>query len=196
MDIKEKEALLCSKYDNINKLLVIHKVFQQDREDLIHEIFFKALKKLHQLRDPEKMDAWLWSITRNEVNRYWRHIMKSRHYFRSLEGEQTVLRHSEISDVHYLRLAEEMDRIGDLEELTEALHRLNDKTQLLFRLYYFGGYRLKEIAIITGETESAVKSRHVRGLEKLRGILEEIRQKDQEREETSTFPLEVKEEMW
>lgn len=69
MDTKEKEALLCGKYNSINRLLAMQNVERQDREDLLHEIFMKAFRKLGQLRDPEKMDAWLWTITRNEVNR-------------------------------------------------------------------------------------------------------------------------------
>ena len=37
MDIKEKEALLCSKYNNINRLLAIMNVEKQDREDLLQD---------------------------------------------------------------------------------------------------------------------------------------------------------------
>ena len=65
LDIKEKEALLCSKYNNVNRLLAILNVDRQDREDLLHNIFINALRSLKQLRDVEKMDAWLWTITRN-----------------------------------------------------------------------------------------------------------------------------------
>lgn len=57
MDIKEKEALLCSKYNNINRLLAIMNVEKQDREDLLQDIFIKALRSLKQLKDVEKMDA-------------------------------------------------------------------------------------------------------------------------------------------
>lgn len=51
MDIKEKEALLCSKYNNINRLLAIMNVEKQDREDLLQDIFIKALRSLKQLKD-------------------------------------------------------------------------------------------------------------------------------------------------
>lgn len=70
MNIKEKEVLLCSKYNSINRLLAIHDVGRQDREDLLQEIFINAFRFLEKLKDPDKMDAWLWKITRNEVNRY------------------------------------------------------------------------------------------------------------------------------
>ena len=90
MDTKEKEALLCSKYNNINRLLAIMNVEKQDREDLLQEVFIKALRYLNKLRDVEKMDAWLWSITRNEVNRHWREVMKNRQAIRSSQVQICV----------------------------------------------------------------------------------------------------------
>ena len=174
-------------------------VERQDREDLLHEIFMKAFRKLGQLRDPEKMDAWLWTITRNEVNRYWRRIMNGREMEKSLDAETTPVLSAEVSDAYYRGLAEELERFCEHDELAAALHKLNEKTLILFRLHYFGGYKLKEIAQITGDSESTIKSRHKRGLIRLREILTEMREKDkelEEREETSTFPLEVKEELW
>lgn len=199
MDTKEKEALLCGKYNSINRLLAMQNVERQDREDLLHEIFMKAFRKLGQLRDPEKMDAWLWTITRNEVNRYWRRIMNGREMEKSLDAETTPVLSAEVSDAYYRGLAEELERFCEHDELSAALHKLNEKTLILFRLHYFGGYKLKEIAQITGDSESTIKSRHKRGLIRLREILTEMREKDkelEEREETSTFPLEVKEELW
>lgn len=199
MDTKEKEALLCGKYNSINRLLAMQNVERQDREDLLHEIFMKAFRKLGQPRDPEKMDAWLWTITRNEVNRYWRRIMNGREMEKSLDAETTPVLSAEVSDAYYRGLAEELERFCEHDELAAALHKLNEKTLILFRLHYFGGYKLKEIAQITGDSESTIKSRHKRGLIRLREILTEMREKDkelEEREETSTFPLEVKEELW
>ena len=199
MDTKEKEALLCGKYNSINRLLAMQNVERQDREDLLHEIFMKAFRKLGQLRDPEKMDAWLWTITRNEVNRYWRRIMNGREMEKSLDAETTPVLSAEVSDAYYRGLAEELERFCEHDKLAAALHKLNEKTLILFRLHYFGGYKLKEIAQITGDSESTIKSRHKRGLIRLREILTEMREKDkelEEREETSTFPLEVKEELW
>lgn len=199
MDTREKEALLCGKYNSINRLLAMQNVERQDREDLLHEIFIKAFKKLEQLREPEKMDAWLWTITRNEVNGYWRRIMKNREMEKSLDAETSPELPAELGDDYYRGLAEELERFCERDELVDALHKLNEKTLILFRLHYFGGYKLKEIAQITGDSESTIKSRHKRGLVRLREILTEMRKKDkelEESEETSTFPLEVEEEMW
>ncbi len=114
MDTKEKEALLCGKYNSINRLLAMQNVERQDREDLLHEIFMKAFRKLGQLRDPEKMDAWLWTITRNEVNRYWRRIMNGREMEKSLDAETTPVLSAEVSDAYYRGLAEELERFANM----------------------------------------------------------------------------------
>lgn len=184
MDTKEKEELLCSKYGNINRLLAIMNVEKQDREDLLHDIFINAFRSLDKLRDVEKMDAWLWSITRNEVNRHWRNVMKARETISSLdEKEYEVNRTNKGSS--YLDLADELERIFDREELVQLLRRLPKDVLVLFRLHYFEGYKLSEIAKITGESENTVKSRHRRAIEKLKAAveIEKIRQEKEERKE-------------
>lgn len=55
LDRKEKEALLCSKYNNINRLLAMYNVDKQDREDLLQNIFVSAFRSLDQLREADKM---------------------------------------------------------------------------------------------------------------------------------------------
>lgn len=168
MDIKEKEALLCSKYNNINRLLAIMNVEKQDREDLLQDIFIKALRSLKQLKDVEKMDARLWSITRNEVNRHWRQVMKNRESLRFLDAEEIEINVARRDGSYYLRLADELEQIGDREQLARLLRKLPEDAIILLRLYYYEGYNLSEIAQITGESENTVKSRHRRALEKLR----------------------------
>lgn len=178
LDIKEKEALLCSKYDNINRLLAIYNVHRQDREDLLHNIFVNALRALERLRDAEKMDSWLWKITRNEINRYWRGVIKKREMVSSIDAEDFNLQLVYGADASSHKLEGEIERLANREELVEALHKLSEKTLILFRLYYFEGYKLREIAQITGDSESAVKSRHQRGLVKLKSILEEMKEEE------------------
>lgn len=171
LDIKEKEVLLCTKYDDINRLLIVHNVPKQDRDDLLQDIFINALRSLPKLRDPDKMDAWLWKITRNELSRYWRGSIKSRGLVRSTDTEDFEARMPRIDDARYRGLEEEIDQVACREELRRALNRLPAKTLIVFRLYYFEGYKLKEISQITGGNISTIKSRHARGLTHLRQLL-------------------------
>ncbi|NBI63423.1 sigma-70 family RNA polymerase sigma factor [Clostridiales bacterium] len=171
LDIKEKEELLCSKYDSVNRILIIENVPKQDRDDLLQDIFINALRSLHQLRDPDKMDAWLWKIARNELIRYWRESIRGQGRIRSTDTEDFEAEISHINDVNYRSLEEEFDRIAHREDLCRVLKHLPRKTLVIFRLYYFEGYRLTEISKITGENVNTVKTRHARGLAYLRQFL-------------------------
>ena len=182
MNIKEKEVLLCSKYNSINRLLAIHDVGRQDREDLLQEIFINAFRFLEKLKDPDKMDAWLWKITRNEVNRYWKEVMNTREMEISLEEEGVESQISEMSDAEYNGLLSDIDKMCERDELVRALKQLKRNTLIVLRLFYFEGYKLREIAQITGETEGAVKSRQQRAIKQLRKIMEKSSQTENDTE--------------
>lgn len=170
MDEKEKETLLCSKYNRINRILAIYGVSPQDREDLLHEVFMNALRHLSQLRDTEKMEAWLWTITRNTLNHYWEEIRTSSKSKISIEGMDE--KNQDIFyDAAYERFIPELSERFRHEELVQALRQLSRASLTLLRLHYYEGYKLKEIAQIIGETESSVKSRHQRAIARLRRIL-------------------------
>lgn len=171
MDIKERKALLCSKYDNINRLLIIQNVPKQDREDLLHDIFINALRSLDKLREPDKMDAWLWQIARHELNRYWRKFFRGQGLVRSTDTEDFEAEIPHIDDVNQRKLEEAFDQVAHREELCRVLKHLPRKTLIIFRLYYFEGYRLTEISEITGENINTIKTRHARGLAYLRQFL-------------------------
>ena len=170
MDAKEKESLLCSKYNRINRLLAIYGVNPQDREDLLHEVFMKALRHLAQLRDAEKIEAWLWSITRNTLNHYWEDLQLNSSSKISIEGMDED--GWEISDdTAYETFMFELSERFRHEELVQALRQLSPASLTLLRLHYYEGYNLKEIAQMIGESESSVKSRHQRAIARLRRIL-------------------------
>ncbi|MCB6992591.1 sigma-70 family RNA polymerase sigma factor [bacterium 210820-DFI.6.37] len=175
MDIKKKEALLCGKYDQINRLLAIQNIKLPDREDLLHEIFIKAFRSLGKLREPDKIDSWLWKITRNEVNRYLRGIIKKRQWTQGMPREELENLGKEPGAGPYLPVKDELEQICQRDELTRALRTLPEKSLIVFRLHYYEGYSLSETAEIMGERYNTVKSWHRRGLEKLREILKEDR---------------------
>ena len=133
-------------------------VEKQDREDLLQDIFIKALRSLKQLKDVEKMDAWLWSITRNEVNRHWRQVMKNRESLRFLDAEEIEINVARRDGSYYLRLADELEQIGDREQLARLLRKLPEDAIILLRLYYYEGYNLSEIAQITEKVRIPLKA--------------------------------------
>ena len=175
---KEKEELLCSKYNKIYRFLAIRNVVLQDRDDLMQEIFINAYNGLGKLREIEKIDSWLWTIANNVVNQYWAKVMDARKQVVSLEAGRTCRQAAASKDIDWENPLDGIDKMCDRDELIQAFKYLKEKELTLLRLHYYEGYRLKEIAEILGESESAVKSRHQRAIMRLRQILEEFRQKE------------------
>lgn len=57
---EELESLLCSKLGLMKQLAVYFEIPQSFREDFVQEVFIAAYNGLHQLREPEKINAWLY----------------------------------------------------------------------------------------------------------------------------------------
>jgi len=53
-------------------------------DDLVQEALSLALQKTHQLRDPERLNAWLYSI----LNNRWKQYLRSRRPHEDLDDER------------------------------------------------------------------------------------------------------------
>ncbi|MFN4261731.1 MAG: RNA polymerase sigma factor [Gemmataceae bacterium] len=104
-----------------------------DAEDLTQDAFCKAQMHWHQLREPERAKAWLFSILRNE---YLHHVRAER-------------QHRQVS----------LDSLGDMaepptgefpevepEQLQQALNELPEVYRTPIILYYFEDFSYRDIA--------------------------------------------------
>lgn len=171
---KERIELLTEKYAFANKILGAHGIKYEDREDLLHEIYILAFKSIDQLKDMDKIESWLWSITENRLKLYKKQFFRKSNTEVSLGQEDLELRISQ----HVLNLdqmANVINKIATCEELRFALHQLDRETLTILNLHYGLGYKLIEISKAQGKNYSTVKSMHSRGLAKLRRIIEQER---------------------
>lgn len=99
-----------------------------------------------------------------------------------MEEEGVESQISEMSDAEYNGLLSDIDKMCERDELVRALKQLKRNTLIVLRLFYFEGYKLREIAQITGETEGAVKSRQQRAIKQLRKIMEKSCQTENDTE--------------
>ena len=74
--------------------------------------------------------------------------MKTRETISSLDEREYEVHQASSGSGSYLDLADELERIFDREELVELLRRLPKDILVLFRLHYYEGYKLSEIAKI------------------------------------------------
>jgi RNA polymerase sigma-70 factor (ECF subfamily) len=123
---------------------------ESDAEDAVHNVFFKALQSLRTLDDSTLFRYWLFMIARNEV---YDTIRKHRRNGRvPLSDEHEELWEEETQ-------FEKLER-KELSELVQhGLSCLKTEYREVLTLRVYEHFSYAEIAAITGDTESSVKSR-------------------------------------
>ncbi len=137
---------------------VLRRTLQRElAEDLVSQSFMKALENIRQY-SPRKgpFAAWIYGIARNAIT----------DHFRSYRP------HTEISDVWDLSSDEDVQLDAatrlDAEKIREALKILDPKKREIVLLRLWDGLSYKEIAALTGLTETNAKVRFCRTVAELR----------------------------
>ena len=134
--------------DMLYKICLVILCNEQDVQDAIQDTFCRYLEKKPDFRNEEHEKAWLIKVATN--------ICRDMIRFR--------VRHPKVS-------IDEVENILAAPEQRETLKELLElpiKNKTVIYLHYVEGYSIKEIADILGITESAVKSRLLRGRKQMR----------------------------
>lgn len=129
---------------------------QSDCEDAIQEALLRAWKNRHQLRDMEHFRSWLCRITANAC--------------------QDVLRKRQHEGVYYDAMVDNQPAGIDLEQmvLRDALSTLSPEVRVCMTLYYLDGIPVREVAQTLEIPEGTVKTRLMKGREKMSKLLREV----------------------
>lgn len=129
---------------------------QSDCEDAIQEALLRAWKNRHQLRDMEHFRSWLCRITANAC--------------------QDVLRKRQHEGVYYDAMVDNQPASIDLEQmvLRDALSTLSPEVRVCMTLYYLDGIPVREVAQTLEIPEGTVKTRLMKGREKMSKLLREV----------------------
>ena len=111
-----------------------------------------AFRRLRDLREPDRLRAWLMSIAANEA----RQIARSRRR----RTVREVLVHQPIG-------APDVDRAA-LIDLGNAISRLDERDRTILGMRFIGGFDSAETAVAVGMTAAAVRVRLHRLLDRLR----------------------------
>ena len=142
------------------RALARHLVGDQDADDVVQESAAVALRR--PPADASRIDGWLRTIVRSVANNHRRSDRRRR------EREQAA--RSSGAAPSAATLAAERE---SLERLTSALLRLEEPFRSTLMLRAFHGLRPAQIAARLGVPVATVKSRHRRGLARLRAELAE-----------------------
>ncbi len=162
MRVEKVEALFQEHADGLFAFLTYRTGDRGLAEDLVAETFERVLRhrmKFSPGRNTEK--GWLYTIALNLARDNARRA-KVEHRALEQVAAQSAGQSSEAGT----------RRVEDLDELHQALRALNEAELEAITLRYGADLRLRDIASLLGEGESAVEGRIYRGLAKLRDQLQ------------------------
>jgi len=158
--------------DNIDKIyrFVFFRV-GRDRalvEDLVSEIFIKALNNFDGYDEKISRSAWLYTIAKNHIANYWRDRKEEVSLPESSpdDGENGV----GLDDLWFREAADKFKEAGEKAFVYELLSQLNYEDRELVTLHYLYGYSYSEIAEMVSKNEVAVKVAAHRAIKKLKNI--------------------------
>ena len=131
--------------------ILLARVPRAEAEDLVHDVFLAALRRLHMLRDDAAFPGWLAMIARNRANDHHR-----RNVTKSELSDEIAARDGSVS--------EGLEVLCAIRSLPEAY-----REPLILRLVE--GLTGEEIASHTGLTPASVRVNLHRGMKRLRDLL-------------------------
>lgn len=151
---------------------------RSDSEDILQETFVKCFLHRRELKQPERLESWLYQIL---VRTAWRSEKKRKgkkelSFDGILDNQDDTgmaerIQRDEAGEPLHQILKEE-----DSSELWNAVNSLGVKHRTVVLLYYYNDFSTKEIAAMTGTLEGTVKSR----LHKARLLLREKLSQEQD----------------
>lgn len=141
-----------------------HKIqIEQDREDLLQEIFIKAYTRIRHLRNPSKTGPWLLQIAANTVKD------KYKAQSRKIKTVQPAT-HSETQNdlIDLTNEASSVDSKDLMDIIKSSIRELKEKYSTVVYLSLYMEYSSIEIATLLNMRPGTVRMRLKRGTELLR----------------------------
>jgi len=161
-DAKKFGELYEAYYDAIFGYVFRRILHRETAEELVSNVFFRAMQKLWQFRWQQKpFGCWLFRIANNEMNRYFR------------QYRPPTVDFYEIRDVLAEKDSGFEQRYAAFERIHQAMQQLPLREQTLLALRYFERKTIKEISLIVNISESNTKTRLHRSKQKIKHYLEE-----------------------
>ncbi len=128
---------------------------KENAEELLNDVFIKLTEAINKNTPPDNISAWLYHVTKNSIIDYYR----TKKRFEPLA--ENLVENSVASN-------EEMDTIKQLSQcILPMIKALPETYQQPLMLSEIEGYKYQEVATTLGISVPAVKSRILRGREKL-----------------------------
>lgn len=150
MDETTIEQLVRRYGDTVYRLAYAQTRSRHDADDIFQEVFLRVAQHRPVFDSDAHAKAWLLRVTLNCLKSHWRAAWRR----------------------HDVPLDERIPLPAPEERaLDDALRRLAPKYRAAVHLFYYEGYSAEEIARMTGEKPSAIRTRLTRARAQLREML-------------------------
>ena len=150
---------LYDRYARVVHGVLLARIPLGDVDDLVQDVFLRALPRLHTLRQPERFGAWLIAIARNCANDYHR------------RKPEEVTTNAEPDDGAELSGVAEHHAGSEAATILAAIRSLPEAYRETLLLRLVEGMTGPEIAVRTGLTSGSVRVNLHRGVQQLRAKL-------------------------
>lgn len=151
MKIEIREVV--EKYSTMLLQISFQRTFSKfDSEDIVQETFIKLMKNSQKIDSEEHLKYWLIKVTINLCNDYNKSFWKKN--ITELDENQSEFNTEEVN-------------------LLKEINKLKPKYRDVIYLFYYQGYKIKEISEILKMKENTVSSNLSRARENLKMILGE-----------------------
>lgn len=162
--VKSPSKIVEKYFDMVYRLA--RRVAGQDKaDDAVQNVFVRYMKHYTEFTDEEHIKAWLIRVTYNCCNSELKNAWTEKTTGIPEDEERN---RAFVVDMPFDAKEEE-------NELTNAVNRLPSKYRTVIHLYYYEEYSTKEIADITKQKETTVRSLLARGRRRLENIMKEGR---------------------
>ena len=167
----ESFAPLLNKYSRQVFALIVRIVEnREDAEELTQDVFLKAFDSLSRYRGDSSFSTWLYRIAYNTAISATR-----KKVYDFVPVDEAVL--SEATDETDEMVFENSDEEMRIMYLNRALEQLSPEERAMITLFYKDNKSMDEIAVITGLTETNVKTKMFRIRKKLFVFIKSMEEK-------------------
>lgn len=130
------------------KSFIIKRVSNEaDAEDILQDVFIKLISNIDKLANKQKINAWMYKITRNAIVDYYRRNRNEISYY-LMPPEPSVIIEEDVSASYEIAIC-----------LKNMANKLPDKYRQAIFLTVFENHTQKEYSQIIGISVSGAKSR-------------------------------------
>ena len=136
---------------------IFSKVKNEDiSKDILQEVFIKIHLNLDSLRQKDKLTSWVYNITRNAINDYFRNLKNQKSENIDIENLEDVLSDNSFENN---KLLDEVTKSDIHQCLTPFIKELNEEYQYAIKSTIIDGISQKDFAKEIGISYSGAKSR-------------------------------------